>query len=238
MAFAFSAWCTKPFQCGIISRIGGYYAFFWITPAWCAIGELQTDLANDIMSDTSWNIPDLTSPVVPEVETPHIERLPDNVPFGVAKPTMVLPPPQEYGSSDAFLDDINTIVVDMHNYCDRAMQAVYQSVEVIGRPMFQEHIPRDPLKERKKTLIQGNPCEIKLFLGWVCNYRALMVSLPADKQRAWSADIQSTIDAGYISKKNLERLIGRLSHAATVIPMARFYLGRFYSKLAKFKDYL
>jgi hypothetical protein len=64
-------------------------------PAWCAMREVQTDLANDILANTSWEIADLLYPSVPNIEFPQIERLDDAISFGETKPTMVLPPPRE-----------------------------------------------------------------------------------------------------------------------------------------------
>jgi hypothetical protein len=94
-------------------------------PARCAISETHTNLANDILAETSWKIEDLSHPTVPDIELPITERLPDNILFGTAKPMMVLPPPREFGSSKVYLDDVNTIVLDIDDYCDWAVKAVY-----------------------------------------------------------------------------------------------------------------
>jgi hypothetical protein len=102
------------------------YLYIWLhltfggasnPPAWCAISEVQTDLSNDILADTSWKIEDLSQPSVPDVKLPMIEQLEDDITFRTPKPTMVLPPPREFGSSEVFLDNVNTLVVDLPNAC-------------------------------------------------------------------------------------------------------------------------
>jgi hypothetical protein len=202
---------------------------------WCAMSELQTDLANDIMADTSWEILDLATPQ--EIAgLPPIERLPDGIPFAKAKPTMVLPPPRPFGVSDMFVDDGHTVTVDLNNCTQRAQVGMFASVNALALPVQLEHIPRKPILQGDKTLNLGRRQEIKLVLGWIINTRTLVASLPPEKQAVWTADIQTTITANNISKKNLEKMLGRLSHTATVIPMARLYLGWFYHKLKHFHN--
>lgn len=202
-------------------------------PAWCAISEIQADLANDIMADTSWDVSDLASADF-IAALPTTECVDDSIPFDQAKPTMVLPPPREYGAADMFVDDGNCLVLDESNRVTRALVAVLKSVAAIMRPCAFEHITRDPPLEAHKTNVLGKPKEIQLILGWICNFRSLNVSLPPEKGAAWTIAIESVLAQGSISKNQLEVIIGRLSHTATVIPLSRFYLGRFYSKLQRF----
>jgi hypothetical protein len=69
-----------------------------------------------------------------------------------------------------------------------------------------------------------------VILGWVVNTRRMTVSLPRDKHRAWMAEIQELqIRPGRrATAKELESTIGRLSHAAYVVPNSRHFLGRLY----------
>lgn len=62
----------------------------------------------------------------------------------------------------------------------------------------------------------------------------MIVSLPPDKFIAWTKDIVDSQTLGFVTKHELGILVGRLSHASTVLPLARFYLGRFYHKLGRF----
>ena len=56
------------------------------------------------------------------------------------------------------------------------------------------------------------------------------MSLPPDKHQAWTLDIKSmqSRPSRRVTAKELESTIGRLNHAAYVVPNARHFLGRLY----------
>ena len=62
------------------------------------------------------------------------------------------------------------------------------------------------------------------------NTRAFKVSLPADKRRAWVGKLQrlATLPSRRVNAKELETAIGRLNHAAYVVPNSRPFLGQLY----------
>jgi hypothetical protein len=109
-------------------------------PAWCAFSKTQTDLANDIMADTSWKIEDLMTNFLKE-NLVKIERLLEDIPYADAKPTMVLPPPREFGSAESFIDDGNQLAVDIDNNVWRAVVAVIASFIVMACENYDECIP-------------------------------------------------------------------------------------------------
>ena len=79
----------------------------------------------------------------------------------------------------------------------------------------------------------------QIVLGWLINTRLLIICLPPDKFRAWSNDIRSVLGAQTanccnISASALDSLIGRLTHASFVVPLATHFLNRLRSKLNKF----
>jgi hypothetical protein len=59
---------------------------------------------------------------------------------------------------------------------------------------------------------------------------AFLILLPDDKFVSWSKDIQTLIKNGKCTKEDLLALIGRLNHAAAIIQLARFFLGRLRAK--------
>ena len=67
---------------------------------------------------------------------------------------------------------------------------------------------------------------MKTVLGWVFDTRRLRISLPYDKFTAWSSTIQSILDKGTSNQKELETMIGRQTHAANIMPMARHFICR------------
>jgi hypothetical protein len=178
-------------------------------PAWCAFSEAQPDLANDMMADSSWEIEDLITNFLKDNPI-KIERLSEIIPYADAKLTMVLAPPREFGSAESFIDDGNQLAVDIKNNVWRAVVVVIASIIAMARENNDECIPRDLLLEIVTTIKLGYPKEIQLTLGWICNYRTLMVSLPTDKFNAWSKDIHQSIEEGSLDKKSLEKLRGRL----------------------------
>jgi hypothetical protein len=104
---------------------------------WCAMSELQTDQANDIMSDTSWDLTDLAT--LDEIASlPPIYRLQDDIPYAQAEQTMVLPPPCPFGASNMFVDDDHTVTVDINNYTTRAHIGMFASVNTLARPIHCE----------------------------------------------------------------------------------------------------
>jgi hypothetical protein len=188
---------------GIVEQINYNLTFGGSTnpAAWRAMSEAQTDLANDILADKSWQIADFMNDEAIK-HLPPIARLPDSLPFAPALPMMVLPPPRAFGQAEMFLDNGDCIVVDMANNVVRPQVGVKISIDTLGRPINQEVLPRDPLIEGTKTDELGNPNEIQLYLGWIHNYRALTVSLPADKCQAWKLDISKRFFGAIHHKKN------------------------------------
>lgn len=76
-------------------------------------------------------------------------------------------------------------------------------------------------------IAEGTPAEIQIVLGWLLNTRQLLVSLPAaDKFIAWANDVHEIIDRRTVRKDELDSLIGRLNHAAAIMPMTRHFIGR------------
>jgi hypothetical protein len=61
--------------------------------------------------------------------------------------------------------------------------------------------------------------------------RRLLLSLPTDKFDAWMHDITNILTSGKTTFGGLDTTVGRLNHAAYVIPLARHFLNRLQSGL-------
>jgi hypothetical protein len=94
-----------------------------------------------------------------------------------------------------------------------------------------EPVPRHKNVFVDKYVAEGTPAEDQIVLGWVLDTRLLFVILPADKLVAWVADIHQLVEAGRSSLGDLHSLIGRLNHAAYVIPLSRHFLGQLRDRL-------
>ena len=65
-----------------------------------------------------------------------------------------------------------------------------------------------------------------MVLGWTIDTRRLLVSLPDDKFVAWSRELAELLHRSSCPRAEMETLMGRLNHAAMVIPDARHFLSR------------
>jgi hypothetical protein len=82
------------------------------------------------------------------------------------------------------------------------------------------------MEAEAKLAAEASPEEIKLILGWLMNFRELIVSLPDNKYIAWSADIGNMLTSNSAKAKQLETLLGRLGHLGMVIPFVYHFLSR------------
>ena len=68
--------------------------------------------------------------------------------------------------------------------------------------------------------------ERKTFLGWIIDSRRMRVYLPGLKTLRWITDIDSVLSKDRVGSKQLESLLGKLNHAAFIIPLSRYFLNR------------
>ena len=79
--------------------------------------------------------------------------------------------------------------------------------------------------------------EHKTCLGWDINTHSLRVFLPKEKQTAWTTDIKEALDSTKVKTDTLEFLMGKLNHAAHIIPPARYLLNRLRHSLNRGKQW-
>ena len=91
------------------------------------------------------------------------------------------------------------------------------------------------MEARNKLATEAAAEEIKRVLGWICNFRTLMISLPDDKAKAWTADIKAMLEAGKVAADALESSIGRFVNVGTIIPQVHHFLSRLRSLLKRAK---
>jgi hypothetical protein len=200
-------------------------------PTWCLFSEMVTDLANEIYCCSPWDPTDLHSPAQPETPTPR--SLPPDVAFENAMPMAVVVPVTITARTDGFIDDLIQVFLDTPDNVKRAPHAVPLAIHVTSRPHAgpSEPIQRRSLLSDVKLIAEGTPEEIQAVLGWSIDTRRLLLSLPTDKFDAWMLDIKQISSAGKTTFGNLDTTVGRLNHAAYVIPLARHFLNRLRSRL-------
>jgi len=108
--------------------------------------------------------------------------------------------------------------------------------------VFRPTDPNDPLPRADVTSIpkldgEGTPDEVKTVLGWLLNTRLFRIYLPKLKARDWIHDIKTILRNKRVDSVTLESTIGRLNHAAHIIPQARYFLNRIRQLLDRCKKY-
>eukprot|EP00956_Cyclotella_meneghiniana_P031018 scaffold80241_cov23-Cyclotella_meneghiniana.AAC.2 len=148
----------------------------------------------------------MCSPLIGSV--PARVDLPDEVPFGIGKELVVDVPVNSRGTSDIFVDDILAKTVDLpgSDNVERCAGATLLSIH--------------------KLLAEAGPEERKIMLGWVLNFRSLIISLPENKATAWSNEISEMLKEGKTQSKRLERIIGRFVNIGMILPYVHHFLAR------------
>jgi hypothetical protein len=200
-------------------------------PTWCSFSEMVTDLSNEIPLCEDWDPSKLHSPGQPQTPTP--KTLGDSVPFAIGRQLAVTVPTEVTGRTDSFIDDLIRVFLDTPDNREKQPHAVPLAIFVANRPNAgnDEPVPRRENLSAPKLVAEGTPAEIQIVLGWDLDTRRLLVRLPQDKFIAWSSDLSDCIQAGRITLGELETLVGRLNHAAYVIPLSHHFLGRLRQRL-------
>jgi hypothetical protein len=129
------------------------------------------------------------------------------------------------GRIDDFIDDGIAIVPDLANNKKRALEAMLLAIHMLFRPLDpNEQIKCDDCLPLRKLHEEGFLSENPTILGWEINTRRLIIALPQKKISIWDADLLQVIKSKKTSFKDLEKLIGRLNHAATACPLMRCFL--------------
>ena len=198
---------------------------------WCALAEPICDLANELIENEQWDPYDLQAPSFDMI--PETKILSGDIPLAPAKEQIVDVPLHRYGKCDEFLDDVVTTGVDHDEETRlRLMGAAPLAIYVVSRDNTStEPITRDDMITRDKMLAEGALEELKIILGWLYDTRRLLVALPKHKYIAWSDQIQEAINTRFIAYIDLDNIVGRLNHAACIIPLSRHFLSRIRSCL-------
>ncbi|KAI2499964.1 hypothetical protein MHU86_14538 [Fragilaria crotonensis] len=204
---------------------------------WSDVLEVIADLANDLVRRMDWDPVGVCAPQQFLLESPS--AVDNNKGFVVGSEafapafemSVCYPTDDCLPRFECYLDNLFGVCREVDSA--RASAAVPLALHLVGRPVLEgveESFPRDDLLAVSKFLAEARPSERKVILGWVINTRSLVISLPADKHRAWVDDLRKMRRSPgcRASSKMLESTVGRLNHAAYVIPNARHFLGRLY----------
>ncbi len=79
---------------------------------------------------------------------------------------------------------------------------------------------------RDKLKAEAGLSKTKMILGWLFDFRRLLISLPENKFIAWTMTINKLLVEGSSTAKELELTIGRLDHLILVVPEVHHFLSR------------
>jgi hypothetical protein len=80
------------------------------------------------------------------------------------------------------------------------------------------------MEARNKLASQAPLKERKTILGWLINFRQLLIILPENKYRAWTIAIKTMLSEGTMTAKELETNICRLVHLGMAVPFVHQFM--------------
>jgi hypothetical protein len=204
---------------------------------WGVLSESICDLATAILHDDKWDPQNLHAPD-PEL-VPKKKILDDSIPFGIGRDLIVDVPVDPRGMVEVYIDDTIGLVVDTENsgYDTRMERAILLAIYAAARPKHSdEPIPREEMAALAKLLAEAGLEEIKTILGWVFDFRRMIVSLPDNKFIAWSREIENLLEKMETTAKELEENIGRMVHLSMILPFVHHFMSRLRDLQARAKN--
>ena len=161
---------------------------------------------------------------------PTTKFLPDDAaPFAEGKYLIVDIPIDPRGTSDVYIDDTTSLCIDIEgsDNVQRLRQCSLLAINIASRDVHKvEPIPRAEMAEKKKLLAEAGPEESKAILGWLFNFRGLIVYLPEDRFVAWANTIKGVLGSNKTSYTELETIIGRMVHVGIIISQIHHFMSR------------
>ena len=192
---------------------------------WCLISELMVDFATALIEDSSWDPSELFNPnediptdidyVDPSIKIENVK----NVIFENRK--------TKKSYIDGYIDDLLTIILEELDLLKRGLHVIPLICLILFRPVHKnEPILRTDILSKAKLIAEGMLAERKTFLGWIIDSRRMRVYLPQLKTLRWMNELDELLSLERVSQKQLESILGKLNHAAFIIPLSRYFLNR------------
>ncbi len=163
---------------------------------WSVVSETITDVANYILHNPFWDFKTLFDELSETLDPPKV--LSESIPFHPAKELGVHLPDNLNGYVDIYIDDSIGVIPDLGENSLKLSRVLPLAIHTLARPLdSSDKIPRKDIISMKKFRAEGRLEEVKRILGWDLNTRTMLLSLPEDKLRDWSRDIDKLV----LSKK-------------------------------------
>jgi hypothetical protein len=137
--------------------------------------------------------------------------------------------------TDGFIDNLITTFLDTEKNISREPHSVPLAIHATSHPHAgtSERITRRGILAQAKLIDEGTPAKIQIILGWLMDTRRLLLLLPDNKHKTWRAEILLILSDRSSTFGDLESTMGRLNHAAYVIPMSRHFLNRIWNRIKR-----
>ena len=190
------------------------------------LSDITTDLTSEIAYDPTWIPEETHSDLFDLIESLPTKTYDDTIPFGQAEKLFVDIPPTDI-CFDNYIDDLIGIGIDTERIRKALKHAPPLAFHVLFRPLiYDDPIPRNRIINEIKHPAEGLLEETKRILGWFINFRKFRISLPFDKLKDWSYDLDACLKNKKCKFKVLESLIGRFNHAGYILPFSKYFINR------------
>jgi hypothetical protein len=191
------------------------------------MSEIMCNLTTAILHSDKWD------PMMLFGRNQHLvpppRRLDDQIPFGKGRELIVDINVDSQGMNDIYIDDLVSLTVEVEGSdnlirCGRAPLLMF---DTCSQPLDNNaSIPRETMEARNKLESKALLEETKTILGWLINFRQLLIILPDNKFTAWTTAIETMIKDGTTMAKTFETNIGRLVHLGMAIPFVHHFMSR------------
>jgi hypothetical protein len=203
---------------------------------WGVILELICNLATAISLNENWDPNKLHAPNQDKFPEPRFFR--NDTPFSKGRELIVVEV-NKFGIHDIYIDDLIGLGLDLPDSDNRKRleRAPLLAMDICARrPDPNEPIPHYKMAARKKLDAEGLLSKTKMILGWPWNFCNLTISLPENKLIAWADGIKNLIAKKKVCKKELETMIGQLTHMSMIIPPVHHFHSRLCELLYQIKN--
>jgi hypothetical protein len=130
------------------------------------------------------------------------------------------------GTNDIYIDSLISLMVEIKG-TDNLVgcnHAPLLAIDTCVQPIHQhEPIPQEVM-EAHKLASEAPLKERKTILGWLINFRQLLIVLPDNKYKVWTTAIKTILSEGMTTANKLETNIGRLVHLGMAIPFVHHFM--------------
>ena len=180
----------------------------------CVMSDVTTDLATDIANHKYF------SPGLFQVNNRNlITERKDSLEATIEQALEMSPEfgglEEELISNDCYIDDDISLAVDIDDSVEKIVDASMLAIQAVARPLQQaEIIPSKDMLSILKLKAEGTPSTRQIVLGWEIDTNKLTIGLPEEKANAWRKQAEEAKITGQIDAKDLESLVGKLTHIA------------------------